>query len=181
MFLQFPMILGSDDIQRIASYIVSGVGFLCSGVIFKEGGNVRGLNTAATLWCTAAIGVLTSSGKYKFAVLAAGVLIVSNLVFRPLSRKIYPIVRNEENERNYRVHVICAEEKEQIVRTLLFHGNRSKKLFLTNLESRDITEGKTEIKAEMSYYGRKEVETIESIVSMLLETAGVERAGWEII
>ena len=36
MFLMFPMIMGSNDIQRVASYIVSGVGFLCSGVIFKE-------------------------------------------------------------------------------------------------------------------------------------------------
>jgi len=181
MFLQFPMILGSDDIQRIASYIVSGVGFLCSGVIFKEGGNVRGLNTAATLWCTAAIGVLTSSGKYIFAVLAAGVLILVNLIFRPLSRKIYPIVGNEENERNYKVSIICTEEKEQIVRSLLIHGNHHKKLFLTNLESKNTVKGQAEIKAEMSYYGRKGTEVIERIVCILLETVGVESAGWESI
>lgn len=57
LFLMFPLMSGSDEVYRIASYIVSGVGFLCSGVIFKEGGTVRGLNTAATLWCTAAVGV----------------------------------------------------------------------------------------------------------------------------
>ena len=55
LFLMFPLMSGSDEVYRIASYIVSGVGFLCSGVIFKEGGTVRGLNTAATLWCTAAV------------------------------------------------------------------------------------------------------------------------------
>ena len=67
LFLMFPIITGSDEVYRIASYIVSGVGFLCSGVIFKDGGTVRGLNTAATLWCTAAIGVLASSGYFLLA------------------------------------------------------------------------------------------------------------------
>ena len=43
LFLMFPLMSGSDEVYRIASYIVSGVGFLCSGVIFKEGGTVRGL------------------------------------------------------------------------------------------------------------------------------------------
>ena len=77
MFLLFPMIMRSDDIQRVASYIVSGVGFLCSGVIFKENGTVKGLNTAATLWCTAAIGVLTSSGMFSYAFISTFVLIIT--------------------------------------------------------------------------------------------------------
>jgi hypothetical protein len=47
---------------RIASYVVSGVGFLGAGVIFKDGANVRGLNSAATIWCSAAIGVLCGLG-----------------------------------------------------------------------------------------------------------------------
>ncbi|MFQ7453851.1 MAG: MgtC/SapB family protein [Flavonifractor plautii] len=47
LFLMFPLMSGSDEVYRIASYIVSGVGFLCGGVIFKEGGTVRGLNTAS--------------------------------------------------------------------------------------------------------------------------------------
>lgn len=131
------MILGSDDIHKIASYIVSGVEFLCSGVIFKDSGNVRGLNTAATLWCTAAIGVLPSSGKYIFAFTAARLLIFSNLLFRPLARRIYPIVETEENE--------------QMVRALLIHRNQNKKLFLINLESINIPEARSEIQAELSY------------------------------
>ena len=77
LFLMFPIITGSDEVYRIASYIVSGVGFLCSGVIFKDGGTVRGLNTAATLWCTAAIGVLASSGYFLLASAATGTLILS--------------------------------------------------------------------------------------------------------
>lgn len=51
---------------RIVSYVVSGVGFLGAGVIFKEGGNVRGLNTAATIWCSAAIGALSGGHLAAF-------------------------------------------------------------------------------------------------------------------
>src|SRR5580700_5447725 len=48
---------------QIVSYVVSGVGFLGAGVIFKDAGGVRGLNTAATIWCSAAIGAISGLGK----------------------------------------------------------------------------------------------------------------------
>lgn len=67
-FTLFPMLYGSDQVFRVGSSIISGVGFLCSGVIFKDSGTVRGMNTAATLWCTAAIGILASTGMYAIAV-----------------------------------------------------------------------------------------------------------------
>ena len=74
-FTLFPMLYGSDQVFRVGSSIISGVGFLCSGVIFKDSGTVRGMNTAATLWCTAAIGILASTGRFTMAVSAAGILI----------------------------------------------------------------------------------------------------------
>jgi putative Mg2+ transporter-C (MgtC) family protein len=52
---------------RIASQVVTGVGFLGAGLIFKEGLNVRGLNTAATLWCSAAVGLLRATGSRSMA------------------------------------------------------------------------------------------------------------------
>ena len=90
-FTLFPMLYGSDQVFRVGSSIISGVGFLCSGVIFKDSGTVRGMNTAATLWCTAAIGILASTGMFIMAVSAAGILIGSNLILRPLARKLNPI------------------------------------------------------------------------------------------
>jgi putative Mg2+ transporter-C (MgtC) family protein len=47
---------GNAGATQIIAYVVSGVGFLGAGVIMKDGGNVWGLNTAATLWCSAAVG-----------------------------------------------------------------------------------------------------------------------------
>ena len=138
LFLMFPIITGSDEVYRIASYIVSGVGFLCSGVIFKDGGTVRGLNTAATLWCTAAIGVLASSGYFLLASAAAGTLILSNLLFRPLSMKVRPVTGWEESEKLYRISITCREAKETDIRALLINGNTSRTLYLNHLDSGDV-------------------------------------------
>src|SRR6478672_1946527 len=55
---------GDADPTRVAAQIVSGIGFLGAGVIMRDGLNVRGLNTAATLWCSAAVGSLAGAGLY---------------------------------------------------------------------------------------------------------------------
>jgi putative Mg2+ transporter-C (MgtC) family protein len=58
-FVVFERLFSTDtNLTRIAAQVVSGIGFLGAGIIFREGLNVRGLNTAATLWCSAAVGVL---------------------------------------------------------------------------------------------------------------------------
>lgn len=59
-----------DSPGRIAAQVVSGIGFLGAGVIMREGMNIRGLNTAATLWCSAGIGVLCGLGLYPLATVA---------------------------------------------------------------------------------------------------------------
>src|ERR1700738_3821542 len=56
------------DPTRIAAYVVSGVGFLGAGVILRDGVNVRGINTAATIWCSSAVGVLAGAGSLVEAV-----------------------------------------------------------------------------------------------------------------
>src|SRR5579863_10441328 len=69
---------------RMASYVVSGVGFLGAGVIFKDGANVRGLNTAATIWCSAAIGALCGLGALNLALMLAAAVLFANMGLRPL-------------------------------------------------------------------------------------------------
>ena len=129
-FTLFPMLYGSDQVFRVGSSIISGVGFLCSGVIFKDSGTVRGMNTAATLWCTAAIGILASTGMYAMAITAAGILIASNSILRPLARKMNPITAGDEFEKQYRISVICQEAAEREIRLLLINSNSCKTLFL---------------------------------------------------
>ncbi|MFB7666934.1 MgtC/SapB family protein [Kitasatospora sp. NPDC056138] len=71
---------------RVASYVVSGVGFLSGGVILRAGASVRGLNTAAILWCSAAVGVLAASGKLELAALGSLTVLAVHLVLRPAAR-----------------------------------------------------------------------------------------------
>src|SRR5258708_3787098 len=52
---------------RVAGQVVTGVGFLCAGLIWHEGGTVRGINTAATVWCSCAVGVLSGLGMLSWA------------------------------------------------------------------------------------------------------------------
>lgn len=73
---------------RVAAQVVSGIGFLGAGIIFREGLQVTGLNTAATLWCSAAVGLLAGSGHPLHAALATGFIVLINLTLRPLVRII---------------------------------------------------------------------------------------------
>lgn len=181
LFLLFPMLYGSGEIFRIASYIITGVGFLCSGVIFKDQASVRGIHTAATLWCTAAVGILASTGKILFAVSAAGVLIASNLILRPFAYRIHPLTGSEETEKQYRISVTCREAAENEIRSLLINSNQTKSLYLNNLESGDINGAKVEIYAEYLSYGKPKDHALEAIVRKTLENPAVLSAGWEVL
>ena len=82
------LIPGEASPTRVAAQVVSGIGFLGAGLIFREGMSVRGLNTAATLWCSAAIGVLAGAGYPLYAALSTGFVLFVNLLLRPIVRFI---------------------------------------------------------------------------------------------
>ncbi|MDD4849178.1 MAG: MgtC/SapB family protein [Gemmiger sp.] len=180
-FTLFPMLYGSSEIFRMASSIVTGVGFLCSGVIFKDGPTVRGINTAATLWCTAAIGVLASTGQYAFSASATAILILSNLLLRPLAIHLHPVFEREEEEKRYRISITCLETVEMEVRATLVSGSTCKTLCLQNLESGDIVGEKVEIFADYISYGKAKNAALEGIVRKISENTAVIGAGWEVL
>lgn len=173
-FTLFPMLYGSDQVFRVGSSIISGVGFLCSGVIFKDSGTVRGMNTAA-------IGILASTGMFTMAVSAAGILIGSNLILRPLARKLNPIAVGDESEKEYCITVLCQEDAEQEIRLLLINSNSSKTLYLNHLESGDVVGDKVEIIAKYCSAGKPKSNVLEGIVGQALELPEVISAGWEVL
>jgi putative Mg2+ transporter-C (MgtC) family protein len=73
---------------QITAYVVSGVGFLGGGVILRQGFNVQGLNTAATLWCSAAVGCQAAGGHTIPALTLTGIVVGIHTVLRPLGRFI---------------------------------------------------------------------------------------------
>ncbi|MDR3514779.1 MAG: MgtC/SapB family protein [Azospirillaceae bacterium] len=114
-------LLGPEGATRIISYVVSGIGFLGAGVIMKEGINVRGLNTAATLWCSAAVGAFCGSNLFAEAVLLTLFVLAGNTLLRPLVNHINRKPMDERvTEAEYRVHAVCDPEHVADVRDLLF-------------------------------------------------------------
>jgi putative Mg2+ transporter-C (MgtC) family protein len=110
---------GAGD-TRIAAQVVSGIGFLGAGVIFKDGLNVRGLNTAATLWCSAAVGLLAGEGLAPYGLMAAALVLGANTALRPIVHAInrQPIESTEE-EQQYLVSIDCRAARASDIRSLL--------------------------------------------------------------
>jgi len=75
---------------RVAGQVVTGVGFLCAGVILHQGATVRGLNTAATVWCCSAVGVLAGLGLNAWAALTALLVLLANVVLHICEHRLTP-------------------------------------------------------------------------------------------
>ncbi len=105
---------GHDGAVRVVSYVVSGIGFLGAGVIMREEGNVRGINTAATLWGSAAIGASCGAGLYFEACVGAAFVLAANTLLRPVVNAMnrQPL-DTKAVEATYTVYAIAAREDRQ--------------------------------------------------------------------
>ncbi len=113
-------LFGMDGGTRIIAYVVSGIGFLGAGVILKDGGTVRGLNTAATLWCSAAVGAFSGSGLFGEAASLTVFVLAGNTLLRPLVRWVNRHPLGETGtEARYRVIVTTARPNLAAARDLL--------------------------------------------------------------
>jgi putative Mg2+ transporter-C (MgtC) family protein len=111
---------GNAGATQIAAYVVSGIGFLGAGVIMKEGAHVWGLNTAATLWCSAAVGALSGVGLPAEAAVLTLAVLAGNTLLRPLVNVINRAPLDEQlSEATYEVHVVTTPETVGEVRDLL--------------------------------------------------------------
>ncbi len=80
--------VGDGSADRIASNIVTGIGFIGAGVIFKEGISVNGLTTAALIWITAALGMAIGFHNYPLAIVVSGMVVIALFVLEPVQRFI---------------------------------------------------------------------------------------------
>ena len=172
-----------DEISptRVAAQIVSGIGFLGARIIFREGFNVRGLNTAATLWCSASVGMLAGAGAWDFAALMTGMVVFVNLALRPLVQRLnrQPIA-STELMRFYEVEIVCRGAQEAHVRALLLSGFAEGGLHLTGLESQDIEDSdRVEVTAEASAEAATDA-AMEKIVGRLSLEPAVTAARWRV-
>ena len=172
---------GEASLTRVAAQVVSGIGFLGAGIIFREGLNVRGLNTAATLWCSAAVGILAGGGALPYAALAAAMVIVVNLLLRPLVQRInrQPLASAELPSR-YVVNVVVRGDNEAHVRALLLQGLGAGAIRLHRLDSSNIEDSdRVEVLAELSA-DRRSDSILEQIVGRLSLEPSVTAARWRV-
>lgn len=183
-FVLLSIEIGGDATGRIASYVVSGIGFLGAGVIMKDGLNVHGLNTAATIWCSAAVGALSGLGLYTQAAVVALAIIFTHLIFRPIGQKMALLTFNKSvtTQTEYLLTIGCGMAIENHIRVLLMQMlSSNEKLLLSSLSSDDTVATNTVvIRAIVRAIGQQD-SLIERMASRLTIEERVTKISWEII
>ncbi|HMK90887.1 MAG TPA: MgtC/SapB family protein [Methylocystis sp.] len=111
---------GNVGAAQVLAYVASGVGFLGAGVILKDGANIRGLNTAATIWCSAVTGGFSGAGRPFEAVMLAGFVLAGNTFLRPLVNLIERAPLDERAaEAIYDVRATVSEARRDALRDQL--------------------------------------------------------------
>lgn len=109
-----------DSQSRVAAAVVTGVGFLGAGVIFKDGATIKGLDTAATVWCSAAVGTLAGWGQLAAAAVCTVIILLTNTLVRPLVKGVDRSRRAATEARAvYQLTLVCAERNGDEVRDLM--------------------------------------------------------------
>lgn len=182
IFMILSTRIGGDAEGRIASYIVSGMGFLGAGVILKDGATIRGLNTAATLWCTAAIGAFCGLGYIYEPLIGTAFIIAIHLILRPLSnclRKNAILDMKEQEEYVYQFTISCKENIENHIRVLLVqYIGYNKDLLLRSLSSSDDNCPSTAIIHANIISLSKQDAALEKVASYLTIEQGVTSVKW---
>ena len=164
----FAGVLDSDirlDPSRIAAQIVSGIGFLGAGVIFKGRNLVRGLTTAATIWVTAAVGMACGAGMLSLATALTALHLFTLFVIAPLIRKL-------PNSDHGRLLRITYRDGEGVLREIL--GLASRMGFAnTIVDSRkfEADDGVRMVRIDVKFEGKR---PLHLLVAPLMDASGVD-------
>jgi putative Mg2+ transporter-C (MgtC) family protein len=169
------------DPSRIASYVVTGIGFLGGGVILREGFAVRGMNTAATLWCSAAIGVLCGLGFILEALIGLAAVLAVNIGMRPLARWIDSKRKLAVDvETGYRLRIVCEERDQALVRVIAMrHINSKAGMNLQGVSTHDCEEPLRVAVVADIFSTQRNDRAMDEIVSRLTIEPGVSAVSWE--
>ncbi len=180
-FVAFSGFVGAGDPTRVAAQVVTGIGFLGAGVILREGVNVHGLNTAATLWCSAMVGTMSGAGYAGPALLAAAMVVATNLLLRPLVRRMNTrLLTSTDVESHYTVEVVCKGAEEAHMRSLLLHALSHAGLGLRRLDSEDIPDTSKVTVTAQAVAARRNDAALEQVVGRLSLEPNVSAATWQI-
>ena len=169
MFVTLSVFMAGDDSSptRMAAQVISGIGFLAGGVIIRDGFSVSGINTAATLWCSAAIGSMIGAGYPLQGIVAAFILMLMNIVLRSLSRKVDNF---RSDATHYYVSVMCLQEDEIKVRTKILHALNTLNLNFNQITCGAVKDGRVDILIDLEISANESMTQIriKSLVEKLL-------------
>lgn len=176
LFVTVPVMLGSNDL-KVAAQVVSGIGFLGAGVILKDGLNIRGLNTAATLWCSAALGVLCAYGLILEAATGTFFILMANILLRYITRKL--MKHNLVNMKDYVINVVTSKDKELILRTTVIQGLNDEAISISGLEAKETNNGRVSIEIYISMDGKNE-ESLKHLITRFTMEPEVFYVGYKL-
>lgn len=169
---------GSPGALQVLAYVVSGVGFLGAGVIMREEGNVRGINTAATLWGSAAVGAAAGVDLLAEAVMGALFVLAANILLRPAVDRINrrPMTP-EEVEVTYTVHVIADEDQSAEVLARVEHSLKASSLPARDKQLRAFGDDKVEIEVSLLPVSLRGAE-LDALIARMSKESGVQQVFW---
>ena len=174
--------LSGSDASRIEAQIVSGIGFIGGGAILREGLTVRGVSTAATLWCSAAVGSLCGAGKLTQAAIATVAILAANIALRPISHRMFgDVTELSDEETHYRLQFTCEKKEELRLRKLLVTTVEEMDLLLHSVRSEPLETGdRLEIIAVAAAL-KKSDHAVERVVAALSADPAINNVSWEIV
>lgn len=171
---------GTRGAVGTVAYVISGVGFLGAGVIMKEGMNVRGLNTAATLWCSAAVGAFAGADFPLEACFVTAAVLSGNTLLRPLVNAINRIPIDEsQTEATYEVQVTVQAEDAGPARDLLAERLEAAHYPVGGIEVVERGEDTVEVVATLVSTAVKSGE-LDAVVAGLERESRISHATWSV-
>ncbi len=171
---------GADGAVRVIAYVVSGIGFLGAGVIMKQGMDVRGLNTAATLWASAAVGSCAGADMVAQAAVLTVFVIAGNTMLRPLVNAINRIPLNEKAlEATYYFKLAVATDALPDMRDRLVDRLEAAKYPVADIDVVEIGDDLLEIVAKLVATAVDPNE-LNAVATELQHQPGVRHATWEV-
>jgi putative Mg2+ transporter-C (MgtC) family protein len=175
-----PVIGTADTPGRVAAQIISGIGFLGAGVILREGLTVRGLNTAATLWCSAAVGTLAGADAILAATAVALVVLAVNLGLTPVVRMIGRLPSREESyECHYVITIVCRPDAALAIGQALRAPGGRGGMMTGGIASHRLPDGSVELTMRLTLPARTDA-TIDALVDPVRRRPDVSTTRWTV-
>ncbi len=171
---------GADGAVRVIAYVVSGIGFLGAGVIMKQGMDVRGLNTAATLWASAAVGSCAGADMVAQAAVLTVFVLAGNTLLRPLVNAINRIPLDEKSsEATYYFKLAVTSDALPDMRDRLVERLESAKYPVADIDVVELGDNLLEIVATLVSTAIDPKE-LNVVAADLERQPGVRHATWEV-